>query len=68
MQAECGRVYIQEDNANLQENLVAQRANLEQKLHDITLQIAKLDIALEEHEKASLEGTETEASSQSLPE
>jgi hypothetical protein len=27
-----------------------------------------LDIALEEHEKASLEGTETEASSQSLPE
>jgi chaperonin cofactor prefoldin len=68
MQAEGGRVYIQEDNASMQENLVAQRANLEQKLHDITLQIAKLDIALEEHEKASLEGTETEASSQSQSE
>lgn len=68
MQAEGGRVYIQEENADLQEKLVAQRANLEQKLHDITLQIAKLDIALEEHEKASLEGTETEASSQDLSE
>ena len=68
MQAEGGRVYIQEENADLQEKLVAQRANLEQKLHDITLQIAKLDIALEEHEKASLEGTETEASSQSQSE
>jgi hypothetical protein len=68
MQADGGRVYIQEENADLQEKLVAQRANLEQKLHDITLQIAKLDIALEEHEKASLEGTETEASSQSQSE
>ena len=68
MQAEGGRMYIQEDNANMQETLVAQRAGLEQKLHDITLQIAKLDIALEEHEKASLEGTETENITQATSE
>ncbi len=62
MQTESGRVSLQiqdEDDARIQENLVSQRTALEQKLHDITLQIARLDIALEEHEKASLDDTST---------
>ena len=60
LQAEGGRMYMQEDSAELQESLISQRAVQEQKLYEITLQIAKLDIALEEHEKASLEGLPTE--------
>ncbi len=62
MQTESGRVSLQiqdEDDARIQENLVSQRTTLEQKLHDITLQIARLDIALEEHEKASLDDPST---------
>lgn len=64
MQAEGGSVYVMEDNASMQENLVAQRAAQEQKLHEAILQIARLDIALEEHEKASLEGTDTYGTAQ----
>ncbi len=60
MQAENGRVsmQMQEDDANVQASLISQRTSLEQKLHEITLQIARLDIALEEHEKATLENSD----------
>lgn len=44
--------YHNADNESLQESLAAQMENLEGKLHDVMMQIARLTVALEDHEKA----------------
>ena len=44
--------YHSADNDTLQESLAAQTEDLEAKLHEVMMQIARQTVALEEHEKA----------------
>ncbi|MCR4921635.1 MAG: hypothetical protein K5945_08030 [Bacteroidaceae bacterium] len=51
LQAEGGRTHVDEDE--MQASIIAQRETLEARRDEIMLQIARLTIALEEHEKAT---------------
>jgi peptidoglycan hydrolase CwlO-like protein len=44
--------YHSADNESLQESLASQMENLEGKLHEVMMQIARQTVALEDHERA----------------
>lgn len=54
MQTEAGHVSAPMDEKAM-DSIVIQRQETEKKLHDLVMQIARLQIALDEHEKASIE-------------
>lgn len=53
MQTEAGRVSAATDEKTM-DSLVIQRQEAEKKLHDLVMQIARLQIAIDDHEKASI--------------